>query len=418
MNATSLLFAIGSIGLFSSRVFLPAFITALLLRFGGHLPLVHNIGLIAHAQGTAPSWFTSNPSLIILGVLSLLETVAQKNPEARNFLHQFDVHLKTALAFLTSLGVISSTDAGFASHAAHQAGSFEYAGMLEWVGPLIAAVGTFRVSLARRKVMIALFEHVDGTHLDHFIDWAEDAWVAFGAIFLVLFPVLMLLLIAIATAVLFIMRHRLAVAEERSRIACAQCGTSLYACAVACPRCKAAVPSPADVGFLGQSLVRPAQDLSSHRFRLVEKRRCPVCATRLRAGAAVQTCATCGSGAVGEQAFSEQYLAYLGRRVPVVLGVSFLMSLIPVIGMIAGAVYYRMALVLPIGQFLPPGRRFLLRWGIRLLFFVMVFLQLVPILGGLVVPLMAMISFGAYRGSYLSLLEKHHRLPAGVPASA
>ena len=71
-----------------------------------------------------------------------------------------------------------------------------------------------------------------------------------------------------------------------------------------------------------------------------------------------------------------------------------------------------MALVLPFSQYLPFGKRFLLRWGIRLLFFFLAIFQIVPILGGLVVPLMALISFSAYRNSYRAIA-----LPAQAAAS-
>ena len=105
-----------------------------------------------------------------------------------------------------------------------------------------------------------------------------------------------------------------------------------------------------------------------------------------------------------DAAFAEAYLAHVGRRLPVVLGVSFLFSLVPVIGLIAGAVYYRIALVLPFSEYLPFGRRFLLRWGVRLLFLLLAIFQIVPLLGGLVVPIMALVSFWAYRNSYCGIV--------------
>jgi len=45
MNPASLINGIGSIGLFSSRIFLPAFITALMLRFGPQVPVIEHLGL-------------------------------------------------------------------------------------------------------------------------------------------------------------------------------------------------------------------------------------------------------------------------------------------------------------------------------------------------------------------------------------
>jgi hypothetical protein len=113
-----------------------------------------------------------------------------------------------------------------------------------------------------------------------------------------------------------------------------------------------------------------------------------------------QQCPACGCSAPADAAFAQAYLEHLDQRLGLALTVSFLLSLIPIVGLIVGAVYYRMVLVMPFAQYLPFGRRFLLRWGIRLLFLILVLFQWVPLLGGFVVPLMALISFTAYRSTY------------------
>jgi len=396
MNTTSLMQGLGAIGLFPSRVFLPAFMTALLLRFGPDVPIIAHSGLLAHVQHH-PTWFTHNITLIVLAALSILEIVAQKNPEARHLLQEFDSYLKSGLAFLTSLGVISTTDAAFANQTAHTASFIDY------IVPMISALGTFKLSNVRRDVLLPLHEHVEGTHLDRLISWAEESWVVFGAFVLVIFPLLMLVLVAIAIGVVLLLRKRMAVLEERSRIACTHCGNLIYACAMACFSCRQPLEDPREVGWLGQSLPGPALNLKKHPYRLIEKRRCPLCATPLKSRAAHQTCAVCAQAVPGDEASTQAYVDYIGDRLPLILGVCFLFSLVPIIGLIAGAVYYRMELVLPFSQYLPFGRRFLLRWGIRLLFLVLVFFQLIPLLGGLVVPLMAFISYTAHRNAYQSL---------------
>lgn len=413
MNITSLLQGVGSIGLFSSRVFLPAFLTALLIRFGHDIPLLGHTGLLAHTHGATPTWFTNNITLVILGALSIVEVLGQKNPEVRRLLHEFDVHLKTALAALTSLGVISSTDADFVRHTANQAN------VLTYLVPLLAAIGTYRVSTVRRQVMTTLFDHLDGTHLDHLISWTEDAWALFGTLLLILFPILMLIMVGIATGVLFLVRKRMAALEEQAKVPCIRCGTAIYPCATACPSCRQGVAQPFEVGFLGLSKPYPSPDPANHPYRLIEKRRCPVCATGLRQRMPVQTCTVCGNDlAVAEPGFVDAYENYIARRLPVVLGVSFLLSLVPVIGLIVGTIYYRVELVTPFNQYLPLGRRFMLRWGIWLLFIILALFQVVPLLGGFVVPVMAFISFAAYRSSFQSLVRasRERVFQGGPPA--
>jgi hypothetical protein len=422
MDTTPVFQALGSIGLFPARVFLPAFLTALMLRFGNHLPWLAHHGLFAPAYNH-PTWFTSNPSLIVLGVLSVLEVLAQKNAEAKHLLHEFDAWLKAAVAALTSLGVMKATDADFVRHTVQQAGVGHF------LLPLLAAAGTFKVSLVRRDVLQPLHEHLEGTHLDRLLSWAEDLWVAFGVLLLVLFPLLMLLLVGLSIGLLYLARRRLRVKEDLAKVPCVNCGTPVYPCAVACPSCRHPVAQPRAVGFLGQSKPYPDEDPAAHPYRLVEKGRCPVCATRLRRRTPHQQCSACGEPVPRDMAFAEAYLGHVGRRLPEALVVSLMLSLVPVIGLVVGAVYYRMVLVLPFGQYLPFGRRFLLRWGIRLLFLVLALLQWIPLLGGFVVPLMAFVSFGAYRSSYRSMAlaprdESAGRagltrgLPPGTPEAA
>ena len=52
---------------------------------------------------------------------------------------------------------------------------------------------------------------------------------------------------------------------------------------------------------------------------------------------------------------------------------------------------------------IPPGRGFLLRWGVRLAVLILVAFQWVPVAGGLALPAMALINYGAYRTAYKKL---------------
>src|SRR5207248_528566 len=84
---------LGSIGVFASRAFLPAFVTAVLLRFGPHAPWLTHAGLIPHIRAV-PTWFTSDTSLVILGVLAALEIIAERFPEAAAILAEVHDYLK------------------------------------------------------------------------------------------------------------------------------------------------------------------------------------------------------------------------------------------------------------------------------------------------------------------------------------
>jgi hypothetical protein len=70
---------------------------------------------------------------------------------------------------------------------------------------------------------------------------------------------------------------------------------------------------------------------------------------------------------------------------------------------------YRLEIVAPLQRYLPRGQNFLLRWGIRLASLVLVAFQWVPILGGLLLPILALLNYAPYRHAF------QKRLPAPVP---
>jgi hypothetical protein len=101
--------------------------------------------------------------------------------------------------------------------------------------------------------------------------------------------------------------------------------------------------------------------------------------------------------------FARDYIATIDRRLPSVLVVCFLLGLIPVLGVIPGVISYRLAIVAPFRRYIPPGRGFVLRWGVRLAVLILVAFQWVPVAGGFAVPAMALINYVAYRSAYRKL---------------
>jgi hypothetical protein len=172
-----------------------------------------------------------------------------------------------------------------------------------------------------------------------------------------------------------------------------------------CPKCQAKVQAPCQIGIWGQPKAEPARNLEAHPYRLVEKKRCPVCATRFKERKPRQTCAECGHELMKEPAFRDAYVAYVRQRLPAVCGISFLLSLIPVFGLIPGVIYYRMALVSPFRRYIPLHRSSVIKWLLRLFFFVLIGVQWVPLLGGVVIPVMAWVSHSTYRSTFQSLAK-------------
>ena len=275
MDVSILIHGIGSAGMFSSRAFLPAFLTACALRYGDNLPSVSDWPILDLIVGE-PTWFTHGYTITALGCLSALEIAAEKIPEARAALSEIDRYTKPTLAALALLGIISGTDLRFIEETMAPAGFLDYF----WV--VLTGGLVYGLSTLRALVLGTLREsdEDDNTGLLGILSWAEDLWALLGVFALLLFPVAMIALNGIAFGVLLLLKQYFHYREEKTKCECARCGESIYASAMECPHCRTAVSSPSKIGFFGQAKSEPTPNIETHPFRLAEKKRCPVCATR------------------------------------------------------------------------------------------------------------------------------------------
>ncbi len=397
MNLALLIQAAGSIGVFSGRAFLPSFSTALLLRFGPEIPWIAQTGFLEHVRGV-PTWFTRDTTLVVLGVLSALELAAVRFPEARSVLDEVHQYLKAGMAALTYMGVVSVSDRAVVRQV------FGEAGMAESLPALAVGTGVFLASRVRAAVVGFWSEadEDDDLGVRGLGRWVEDLWSGLGPLALILFPLLTVAALGLAIALLIALQRRAEARAEASKVPCRQCGGMTSPCALACPHCRAAVEAPRAVGLLGQVRRTPA-DTGKLPFDLVAVKRCPLCASRLKQRAVSQTCEVCGHRLMDDPRFARDYISHIDRRVPLVVAACVLLGLVPVLGVIPAVIFYRLALVAPFRRYIPPGRNFVLGWTVRILVVVLVAFQWVPVLGGLVVPLMAMITYMTYRREYRRL---------------
>jgi len=385
MSATALMFAIGSIGLFSARAFLPAFLVSLLLRFGPGIPAIASWRLFSASDGV-PSWFTHDATLIALGILAVAEIAATKIPELERALHAFEPYVKTSMAVLTSAGVLETGDAAFVDQAlAAGVGSVAVA--------LPAGAGTFAVSSARIGVLRALaaIDEDDVLRVRRLWSWMEDFGVLAGALLLLALPLLVMLLVLLGILVLFLARMALRRWDEARKVPCATCKTPLYRGALECPQCRTATAVPMGVSLRARTVV----DRSSHRLDLLERRRCPRCASHHR-GALAEPC----SGCEIEPFFAadtERYLARIDERVVPVLLACFVFGLVPFFGGALGILLYRARLIAPLRIWVPARRSILLRITLSAAQFCLLALHWIPLLGALSIPAMAWLAFRFYR---------------------
>lgn len=410
MNAIALIQAIGSCALFSSRIFLPALLTAALLRWGAHIPLVGTMGLLANTTVT-PIWFTSDWLLVILAVLSTLELIGDKIPEVRAITDPFQGYLKPAIAVVTSLGVISATDEQLAN------AILLHAGPAAPFAAVVSGVGTAAVTWLRGAVVgwIENADPDDSLHVRRMLSWGEDLWVFIGIFLLFVLPAVMLVLVAALGALLALLRRHLAAREERSKVACAACATPMFLSAPACPACATPSATPRDVGLLGQALARATPDLIVHRYKLLAHLRCPNCASRLRVGDVGQACAACQLQPFAEIVDRQRYIAYLDGKQRKVYAIVIGLSLVPVLGYVCAAVVVQLTLVAPLRVHLPLGRRWLLGWLLRLLRWTVMILQVIPGINAAAALLDSVARYRTHRRALVALLAA---LPAEKPRTA
>lgn len=399
MTFESLLYSLGAPSFFSSRAFVPAFLTAFSLRYGEYIPFIGNLEIL-QASGAEPTWFTSNLTILALGGLAAGEMLATKMPEAEELLGELHKYGKTGMAALTSLGVMSISDAEFVNETLQQA---------SLVGTVLASVSgvlAFIATSFRNAIFSVLVEidPEDDLRIRGLLSWLEDLWGGAGVLLLLLYPVIMAAVGLAVIGVLYLIRKYLAYREEKTKRSCGECGRPMYASALQCPHCGARNPNPQAVGFLGQTTKQPAPAPELHALRLLSKRRCPQCASRLPERHPRQTCQACGYKVFSDPELSSRYLSMISGRLPKALGLSALFSLVPVVGLIPGMIYYRLALVSPFRTYIPAGQGFLLRWLVRILFLFLIGLQAIPGIGILGVPIMALINFTVYRSAFAAKL--------------
>jgi len=393
MHVNTAIHLVGMTGVFPSRAFIPAFAVALAMRFGQGSEYLQSLGL------TGPTWFTHNITLVILGILSVLELAATKSPEIREFLDDFDGYLKSGMTFIVTTGVLSATDVELLQRT-------RQAGFGWWAFAALLAAGVFFLATLRGATlrMLAAVDEDDDLGIQGLISWMEDLWTLFGVLLLVLYPIVMLVLAGLFFLTIYLVRKYFQHREEQSKVPCPSCNEPVYPTALQCASCKAELKETRGVGLFGRSLSVPAGDREKHQLGLVEYKRCPVCASHLTERAPKQKCSACGHELMGDKAFAERYQVYIGERLPRVLGISFALGFIPVVGAIPAIVYSRLALVAPFRRYVPMGIGCAVKWLVRLLNLVLILLQIVPFLGAFMMPLMAWVNYLAYRQVYRSTL--------------
>ena len=401
MDFNALLYSLGLSGFFSSRAFLPAFLTALALKYGDAIPLLGSLDFIK-SSAENPTWFTHPVALWTLGILALAELLADKSPEVRQLMEEGSVYAKTALSAATTFGLLSAGDKEVVE------GMLTQAGVLDAFPAAAAGALTYFGAVTRAGVVGILDDADDDDSLGirGFLSWFEELWALFGVWLLILIPAIGTALIGCVYGVFWLIRKRHEAREEAAKVACPSCSARIHAFATGCYSCGAPVAAPRKLGFLGKTLEETEPDRDAQRVNLLEQKRSPLSGERVKGRGVELVCELDQRKLFGDVALNRRYLETVDGRLPKVLLVSGLLGMVPILGLVAGVVYYRFQLVGPYRRYLGWGRGFVVKWLLRLLFLFLALLQVVPVAGGISVVIMGFLNHRFYRNAFRKSLQE------------
>jgi hypothetical protein len=404
MSTAAAITVLGSVGVFPSRAFLPAFVTSCLLRFGHEIPLLGGTEFLTNLGATSAdsaSWFTHDLTLTVLLVLSLLELWAVENPDLRQLMDPIESGLKALTAFLSATGVLSTTDAATAN--AIQG--------LPWVDaalPLVAAGGVFGIARTRRIVWETLTEMDpdDSTGLQALLARIETFWVLSAFLILILVPWALIFAAALIFWTLNRIERRSRARIEESRLACRSCGADAYRSAPHCPSCDARMDAACAVGVFGQDLATQSAQLTRHDLDLLMKSRCGHCATPLPSRTPHQHCSLCKRKPFATPQATRRYAADIDSRLATTLALCGFLCLLPVLGALPALILYRLRIVSPYRRYLPPFASFTQRLKGRLLLYVVLLLQFIPLVGSIALVCLGAAEHAMNRRAFLEIAAR------------
>jgi hypothetical protein len=396
MDVSFYLTSLGVIPLFAFRAFVPLLATALVARFGKDLAPFAEVAGIQLLSGL-PDWATDDTTLLILAGMAGLELLLNKVPETRELIRYSETQLKAIAAFLVCFYLVEGDPRELWEHIRHEGLSTGYAMgqsfAYSWsfgVGSMVWFVATLRRSVYG---LLDAIDEEDSLGLQRLLSWMEDAIGFLGVIAVVFFPVLGVLLAGLALLLLLAVRRALEARERKQMAACASCETPNHLSGIQCSACRAVLPQPHPVGVLGVAKVGRVEDLDQHRLRLIANKRCPSCASRLAEKRVQQCCPKCDTAVFADSAALETYLTRLEGRLPKTLAVCLGLSSIPLVGLIPGILYYRVTLTSSLRYYVPGAMGVGVRWSVRMLNLLLLLLQVVPVLGAVMLPLMCWLNF-------------------------
>ena len=393
MTATSLLQSTAYIPALATRPFLAALMVAILARWG---PAFQSGGIWLQPAPATPGWFVHDTTLIVLGILALSEIIARKNQDLRAILDEVDPFLKGGVALIVTFVVVDEESGALLGS---MVGGVDQYTVVNMGWSLVMGAVTWGVAQVRTGFYRLLGELDDGDDLglQQALMWLEDAGVPFIVVLGSFLPLIALGVFGLSILSVWLVELYFERRETLSKIPCSHCEQVIHPSALICHHCGQDNAAPRQVGTFGQAGRKIIADHDQQELHLLVRKRCPVCATRLKEQMVQQRCPTCETVTFRDDAAVEDYLRALRPSLAKTLGVCFALSFIPVIGLAPGIIYYRLSLIASLRRYVPRTSGCLTRWGVRLLNLLLIALQPIPILGAFMLPILCLTNYVIYR---------------------
>ena len=324
-------------GFISVRMFLPCFLFLSAMRFWPKWEAACPARVLEMAKHV-PAWQTSNTFLILLAILSVVEIIANRNPDVKRFMvEDFDRYAKPLVAILFTLGV-------FPSSVFSMVGSVPAVSQASLTTVFCALIiGGVTVFFCRLRAMVLdtllSLDPENSFGVQTLVNFVEESSVVVFFFLAFIWWVLAPIVaggIMLVEALLGRMGRELKGRHERFRShPCPECSASgketiVSNCALICPVCGAKQSDVRRVSCFGFSGARPLGALSAedHGVRLLRVHRCRWCASPLGKD---HTCPVCGREQ-WENPMPERYLRCTDRYAKILVGLAgglVLLSLVP-----------------------------------------------------------------------------------------
>ncbi len=400
MNLFATLTALSTSAPLASRAFMPLFIVCLL---AGYPEICAWLNIQPIVIPPTLQWLVSDEFLIIVGVLAVLECIADKSIEIKAFLDDVQKFIKAAVAVLITLTVLPP-------EAQQLAPDVQQAGLVSHQGFVALCAGGLTYYLASQRNRLCAWlreiDDEDNWSVRGFLSFLEDFWALIAIVLFFVVPVLAFLFAAVFFGLLLLVNAIINHRENKQRYPCPSCENAVLPTALRCPDCKGELTPNRRLSWSLFSGPDAAADMavtdevrSVHQQRLLSRNRCPACAERVKATEFIESgCPQCEFAFDCRRDglwFSEYYSAIMRRGWTLLLPV-LLVSIIPAVGFSIAYVAIKVAIAGPLWVFLGGMQKFTIRWGLRLVLFILLIPSCIPGLSIIAVPLLLIINLMVY----------------------